>query len=248
MAGLVGSTRRLTTRDGRTFIAAEIQDLSGGYEVTVWPDVYERTLDYWLPGSILLMQVRIRERGDRLSAGVQDVVRYEEDFLPPVWATESGPPIARGNGSNGNGHATAYQAPVTQDLPPFAMSSDDPADEDLGPPPDLFGFEAPPVEPDRTPFEAPAVAYEPPIAPQPVRRESLRLVLREGDDEAADQHRLSAVFRLLQDHPGQDDVYLTIKTREGEDIELRMPTAVLDEGLRASLEEAVGMVREAQAV
>jgi hypothetical protein len=43
-------------------------------------------------------------------------------------------------------------------------------------------------------------------------------------------------------------VYLTIKTREGEDIELRMPTATLDEGLRASLEDAVGMVREAQAV
>ena len=57
MAGLVGSTRKLSTRDGRTFIAAEIQDLSGGYEVTVWPDVYERTQDFWLPGSILLMQV-----------------------------------------------------------------------------------------------------------------------------------------------------------------------------------------------
>jgi hypothetical protein len=128
------------------------------------------------------------------------------------------------------------------------MTPDDPADEDLGPPTDAFGFEAPPQEPDRTPVETPAVAYEPPIAPQPVHRESLRLVLREGNDEAEDQQRLSAVFRLLQDHPGGDDVYLTIKTREGEDIELRMPTATLDEGLRASLEDAVGMVREAQAV
>ena len=242
MAGIVGSTRRLTTRDGRSFIAAEIQDLSGAYEVTVWPDVYERTQDYWLPGSILLMQVRIRERGDRLNAGVQDVVRFEEGFLPPVWAMESAPVVARSNGNGANGHA----APAAIDR--ADMTSDDPADEDLGPPPDAFGFEQPPEEPDRTPVEAPAAAYEPPIAPQPVHRECLRLVLHEGEDEAGDQKRLSSVFRLLQERPGRDEVYLTIKTREGETVELRMPTAALDEGLKAQLEAAVGMVREPQAV
>ena len=118
----------------------------------------------------------------------------------------------------------------------------------MGPPPDRFGYEPPPEEPDRTPVEAPAVAYEPPIAPQPVHRESLRLVLREGEDETEDQRRLSVVFRLLQENPGSDDVFLTIKTREGENIDLRMPTAALDEGLKSRLEEAVGMVREAQAV
>ena len=43
IAGIVGSQRRLATRDGRPFIAVEIEDLSGVLEVTVWPDVYERT-------------------------------------------------------------------------------------------------------------------------------------------------------------------------------------------------------------
>ena len=238
MAGLVGSTRRLTTRDGRSFIAAEVQDLSGSYEVTVWPDVYERTTDFWLPGNVVLMQVRIRERGDRLSAGVQDVVRFEEDFLPPVWATEAAPGASR---ANGNGDAAPPVAPAIQ------TQSDDPADEDIAPS-DAFGFEPPPEEPDRTPVETPAAAYEPPIAPQPVRRECLRLVLSEGEDQEQDQKRLAVVFRLLQERPGGDDVYLTIRTREGEEIELRMPTAALDDGLKARLEAAVGMTREPQPV
>jgi hypothetical protein len=87
-----------------------------------------------------------------------------------------------------------------------------------------------------------------PIAPQPEPRPCLRLVLHESEDEDADQKRLATVFRLLQEHPGRDDVFLTIKTREGEDVELRLPTAALDEGLRGRLEEAVGMEREPQAV
>jgi DNA polymerase-3 subunit alpha len=239
MAGLVGSTRRLTTRDGRSFIAAEVQDLSGAYEFTVWPDVYERTQDYWLPGSILLMQVRIRERGDRLSAGVQDVVRFEEDFLPPVWATEAAPVVARRNGNGTIGHVRGEATVSVDDLPfEYAPAS---VSEDIDP-----------TEPEDPGSLAQAEVEKPvpfsPIAPQPEARPCLRLVLQEGEDEDADQKRLSTVFRLLQEHPGRDDVFLTIKTREGEDVELRLPTAALDEGLRGRLEEAVGIEREPQAV
>jgi hypothetical protein len=124
-----------------------------------------------------------------------------------------------------------------------------------------FDYAPPPLTGDYDPTEppdpseiAPAVIDDPaaarfsPIAPQPVARESLRLVLHEGDDEDADQKCLSTVFRLLQEHPGIDDVFLTIKTRDGEDIELRMPTAALDEELKTQLAEAVGMIREVQPV
>ncbi|MDP2948891.1 MAG: DNA polymerase III subunit alpha, partial [Chloroflexota bacterium] len=40
IAGIVTSTRQILTRDGRPFLAAEIEDLSGSVEVTVWPDVF----------------------------------------------------------------------------------------------------------------------------------------------------------------------------------------------------------------
>jgi DNA polymerase-3 subunit alpha len=117
IAGIVGSTRRLTTRDGRGFIAAEVQDLSGLYEVTVWPDVYERTTELWTAGAILLMQVRIRERGDRLTAGVQDVVHFDDDFLPPSWAIADGQAGNRAIApqtelTNSNGHANGNDASI----------------------------------------------------------------------------------------------------------------------------------------
>ena len=67
--------RRLTTRDGRGFIAAEVQDLSGALRSHGLARRLRRTPDLWLAGSIVLMQVRVRERGDRLTAGVQEAMR-----------------------------------------------------------------------------------------------------------------------------------------------------------------------------
>ena len=60
----------------------ELEDLSGTLEVTVWPDIYERTQELWMPGSIVLMQVRVRERGDRLTIGVQEVVGLRRGLHP----------------------------------------------------------------------------------------------------------------------------------------------------------------------
>jgi hypothetical protein len=74
------------------------------------------------------------------------------------------------------------------------------------------------------------------------------LVLNETEDEAADQRRLATVFQLLQARPGRNPVLLTIHTRDGETIELGLPTAQLDPTLRERLEEAVGMMEPATAL
>jgi len=245
IAGIVGSQRRLTTRDGRGFIAAEVQDLSGTLEVTVWPDVYDLTGELWLSGSILLMKVRVRERGDRLTAGVQEVIGFTPDFEVPFWATpealaDSAPPRrngpstssgrANGNGGNGgNGHtngAPAIAAPEAVEAAPE--------------PPPAFD-EAPPE--DEPPLDEPSIiaesraAYE--ASPPAV---ALHLELRETEDEPADQKRLTSLFRLLQAQPGTDRVMLTIRTRDGEAIELALPSAKIDQALRTSLQAAVGEV------
>ena len=251
MAGIVGTQRRLTTRDGRSFIAAEVQDLSGTLEVTVWPDVYDLTSDLWLLGSIVLMKVRIRERGDRLAAGVQEVIGYTPDFELPAWATpealaESAPsPRRNGNGS-GNGYKTngsngqdaapsaasveAYAPPPTPPTPPPTPSI--PAPES----PAVFDEasaekEAPLEEPS---IVEPQAAYEAPPAA------AMHLELQESEDEDADQKRLASLFRLLQEQPGPDRVTLTIRTRGGEAINLALPTARLDQSLKASLQSAMG--------
>jgi DNA polymerase-3 subunit alpha len=94
LAGMVASTRNLLTREGKTFCAATIEDLSGSIEVTVWPDLYEQTRDLWDEGNILIILVRVRERGDRLQVSAQQVAIYQaggpssEPFLMPEWASK----------------------------------------------------------------------------------------------------------------------------------------------------------------
>src|SRR3989337_2260540 len=100
---MVGNPRRLYTRDGRPFCAAEIEDLSGPVEVTVWPELFERTQDMWIEGNILVLQVRAPERGGRLQIAVQLVEMYQAgdgavvDFQPPDWLRQSnGNPVSNG--------------------------------------------------------------------------------------------------------------------------------------------------------
>jgi DNA polymerase-3 subunit alpha len=97
IAGMVNSIRHLATKAGKPFIAVMVEDLSGSAEVTVWSDVFEPTRDMWQTGNILLMQVRVRERNDRLQASVQqaslvqaaDGTISHEHFAIPEWLTQA---------------------------------------------------------------------------------------------------------------------------------------------------------------
>jgi DNA polymerase-3 subunit alpha len=97
IAGIVTSTRQILTRAGRLFVAAEIEDLSGSVEVTVWPDVYDRTRDLWAEGNIVLLNVRVRTRNDRLQLSVQKATAYKEggDGGPDNGNSAADPPAGR---------------------------------------------------------------------------------------------------------------------------------------------------------
>jgi DNA polymerase-3 subunit alpha len=253
MGGIVGSSRRLATRDGRSFIAAEITDLSGTLEVTVWPDLYERTQDLWTTGSIVLMQVRVRERGERISAGVQEASGFTEDFTPPDWlkyvtmdVPAPGQRGRNGNGNgyrNGNGRSTSGGAAYSP-MPRVADRVSEPAPSYDAPPPyeepPPSAYESPVYESAPPPAEEPPSYDEPsapPLPPVVTRPQPLRLQMEETEDEEGDQKRLAAVFNLLQQRPGADPVYLTIRTRDGDNFDLQLPSAALDEGLKQSLKE-----------
>ena len=74
--------RQILTRAGRLFLAAEIEDLTGSVEVTVWPDTYDQTRDLWAEGNIVILNVRIRTRNDRLQLSVQKATAYQEGRNP----------------------------------------------------------------------------------------------------------------------------------------------------------------------
>jgi len=92
LAGVVQDCRTLSTREGRTFAAATLEDLDGTVEVTAWPDVYETTRDLWEPGRILLVEGRVRVRNGRVGVACVRAQEYQE---LAEYAPAESPPAAR---------------------------------------------------------------------------------------------------------------------------------------------------------
>lgn len=77
VAGVVISTRQLFTKDGNTFISAVIEDLEGSIEVMVWPRTYAETKDFWSEGNVLLIDGKVRVRGDRVQVSCDKTSNYD---------------------------------------------------------------------------------------------------------------------------------------------------------------------------
>ena len=169
IGGVVTSTRLIYTRDGRPFLAAEIEDLSGSAEVTVWPDVYDQTRDLWSEGQVVVLTVRVRTRNDRLQVSVQKAVAWEEGKDPDL-----------SSGNSGNGRARNRPNGRTAAAP----------------------------------------------------RRGLRITLHETDDHDTDHERLSAVVRTIEEFRGDDEVRLTIRQQDGDEVEIGANTAI-DRGAMA---------------
>ena len=161
---------------------------------------------------------------------------YEEDFIPPAWAGPNAisdlPPRRNGNGSGYGGAPSNSGVGDAARTEALEVRASAPA-YDLPPPiEDAPSFSEPAPAPS---VSEPPARYEPASPP-------LRLVLNETADEDADQKRLATVFRLLQAQPGTDRVLLTIHTRDGDSIDLALPTAKVDAALSEQLVAAVGSV------
>ncbi len=195
LGGVVIATRSLSTRDGRPFLAATIEDEMGGsLEITVWPDTYEQTRGIWEVGTPVVATVRVRSRdadarSERLQLGVQRAVVYVEGEFDPSSAfggLGTGP--AAGNG-NGRGKREEGRRSPT----------------------------------------APA------SGPQ-----ALRIVLEETDDHEGDQERLRSLVNALQEYAGEELVQLSIRQRDGAEVQMELPRARYCPELERRLGEIVG--------
>ena len=66
VAGMVASVRQLLTRDGQPSASVMLEDLDGQLEVMAWPRVYTATRELWQEGNVLLVEGRVKLRGDRV--------------------------------------------------------------------------------------------------------------------------------------------------------------------------------------
>jgi DNA polymerase-3 subunit alpha len=77
VAGMVASVHNLITRDGKPSASVLLEDLDGKLEVMVWPRVYTITKDLWQEGNMLLVEGKVRFRGDRVQLVCEHVHRYQ---------------------------------------------------------------------------------------------------------------------------------------------------------------------------
>ncbi len=197
LAGMVAATRNLLTREGKTFCAATIEDLSGSVEVTVWPDLFEQTRDLWDEGNILILLARVRERGERLQVSAQQVAIYQaggpgsEPFLMPEWVSKD------------------RKAAESRNAVPQRRES--------------------------VPRQAAAN-----------HRQRLLIAVQETPDEDADRSRLSDLMATLIDFPGSDETRLIVQMRDGQKVELELPTARACDDLCGRIGQLLGEWGEAR--
>ena len=112
VAGRVASVRLLQTRrDQKSFAIALLEDLQGSVEVTVWPNVYERTAGLWQQGSILVVRGKVRVRNDQVSVACEGVKPYDEAASEMV---EEQPAEAVGEPQIEAAEAVAARPPAVQ--------------------------------------------------------------------------------------------------------------------------------------
>jgi len=92
VAGNVVSARQLSTREGRPFASAVLEDMSGQVEVTAWPEIYQRTKEFWAEGNILLVEGRVKARGERVQLNCDRVIPYRADGGEEVGTGAPAPP------------------------------------------------------------------------------------------------------------------------------------------------------------
>ena len=76
VAGLVTTVRQSSTREGKPFVVAEVEDESGSIEITVWPRVHETTAGLWNEGAVIIVKGQLRGRGGQSQISCQSAQRY----------------------------------------------------------------------------------------------------------------------------------------------------------------------------
>lgn len=267
IAGLITGIRALATKQGKSFAAVTIEDLSGQTEVTIWSEAYERfkAAGLLFEGNILLFKVNVRARGDRVSAGVfeacaydQDAGRLSADFQPAKFQIRANGGYGGGYGGNGHGgNGYANRAPQRQPVrepqpPPYDPGPNGGPGGGPGSGMPANGRDASHEAPPRRHLQVvePAGDDAPPSDRTPIADTGpRRLVVRmeETTDEAADLRRVRRILAVLDEAPGDLPVELVVQQRGGATVRLQRggvsPAAV--ERLIPQLKRLLGVLGDA---
>ena len=114
LLGYISGVSERYTRDQKRFLVVTLDLLAGPIEVTVWPDMLERTQKLWQEGKLVRAAGRLRVRGDQLSLACDSAEEYAPDQPSPVTAASKDSKNGRNSrGSNGSRPGRASQPAPT---------------------------------------------------------------------------------------------------------------------------------------
>ena len=217
MLGYISSIIERTTREGKRFFIVNLEVLGGILEVMVWPDTLQRTAEMWQDGRLVMLNGKLRSRGDQVSFACDSVIEYDPEN--PL-AMPAPTPAKSWNGSNNNGDT--YNGSGNGNGHKNNGNGENGAAADQN------------INEKKVQM---TTGNNIPSEPQKV----VRLAVTESDDPSRDAHLLREVIGVLLEFPGRDRVNLDIRT--GEKV-VRMDLPVVSTGycedLHGRLEELLG--------
>jgi DNA polymerase-3 subunit alpha len=213
IACVVTSARKHITKEKKLMMFAQVEDLTGTTEVTVFPRTYEATAPLWSADEILLVLARVEQRDEAPKLLCEHAVRFDDAGIAEIRrvADERRQSLAKRakftRPTNGNGHDRSA-GPAGGGLPPRPANSAAPL------PPRPPSSMALPQRPSSEGVPPPSPA-SPSSSTQPASGSELVIRFR----EALDYERSIAIFQriqqVLKSHAGPAVVILELPRAAG---------------------------------
>ncbi|HEY5625754.1 MAG TPA: OB-fold nucleic acid binding domain-containing protein, partial [Dehalococcoidia bacterium] len=192
---------------------ATIEDQTGGIEVTVWPETLEATRDLWVDGNVLIISARVKQRDDRLSVAVNRAAPYTEG--QPFDPSSVLPDLS---------------APQTPDYIRYGKRRSNSNGRKNG--------DARPQGDERANGNGGENGNR--EAPPPPPPTQLKIVIDETDDADGDAERMRALIEAVRESTGTQTARLSVRQRDGEEVDLELPAVSPSPELTRRLSEIIG--------
>jgi len=134
IACVVTNARKHITKNKQLMMFAQVEDLTGSVEITVFPRTYEATAALWNTDEILLVLARVEERDEEPKLLCEHAVRFDEGGIAEIKrvADERRQYLAKrarfarsgnGNGNGNGGHSASAPTVVARREPPSAPTA-----------------------------------------------------------------------------------------------------------------------------
>ena len=119
VAGVVSYARKHITKTNKLMVFAQLEDLTGSVEVTVWPSVYEATATVWQADNIIVVLAKVEKGEDDVKLLADHAVVFSPTAAEEIRAYQAERPRWRRGrwNANGNGNGNGSEAPAPEPLP-----------------------------------------------------------------------------------------------------------------------------------